>query len=149
MRSRPVKRDGKFEMIVVQQVVPGDILFMRGGDIVPADCYYLSGDPCPRGEAALTGEFPPAKVPHKGESGKPFTGRKMYSGSILKVGECEAVVSRTGVHTMNCLQSPYRARRHELTRRRCTGLPRTQQIRSPQKTLKVQVSEAFWGNGTP
>jgi len=99
-KKMPVKRDGTFEVIPVQQVVPGDILFMRGGDIIPADCYYLSGDPCQCDEAALTGESLPVKVPRKDESGKPYSGRRMWSGSILKVGECEAVVSHTGVNTM-------------------------------------------------
>ena len=44
-------RNGKFDSIPVVQVVPGDILFMRGGDIVPADCYWLEGDPCQVDEA--------------------------------------------------------------------------------------------------
>merc|ERR1719473_233747 len=51
-------------------------------------------------KAALTGESLPVKVPRKDESGKPFTGRRFWSGSILKVGETEAVVSHTGIHTM-------------------------------------------------
>merc|ERR1719271_684785 len=99
-KKMPVKRNGKFDSIPVIQVVPKDILFMRGGDIIPADCYFLSGDPCQVDEAALTGESLPVKVPRKDESGKPYTGRRFWSGSILKVGETEAVVSHTGIHTM-------------------------------------------------
>merc|ERR1712113_418813 len=53
--------------------------------------YFLSGDPCQVDEAALTGESLPVKVPRKDESGKPYTGRRFWSGSILKVGETEAV----------------------------------------------------------
>merc|ERR1712048_760113 len=51
-------------------------------------------------EAALTGESIPVKVPRKDEKDKPFTGRRMWSGAILKVGECQAIVSHTGVNTM-------------------------------------------------
>lgn len=57
-----MKRNGKFDSIPVVQVVPGDVLFMRGGDIVPADCYWVEGDPCQVDEAALTGESLPVKV---------------------------------------------------------------------------------------
>ena len=39
-------------------------------------------------------------MPRKDDDGKPFSGRQMWSGSILKVGECQAVVSHTGVNTM-------------------------------------------------
>jgi len=96
----PVKRNGVFCSLPVLQLVPGDIIFMRGGDIIPADTYWMGGDPCQVDEAALTGESLPVKVPRKDESDKPFSGKKMYSGAILKVGECEAIVSHTGVNTM-------------------------------------------------
>ncbi|CAJ1330200.1 unnamed protein product [Effrenium voratum] len=99
-KKMPVKRNGKFDSIPVVQVVPGDVLFMRGGDIVPADCYWMEGDPCQVDEAALTGESLPVKVPRKDDEGKPASGRQMWSGSILKVGECQAVVSHTGMNTM-------------------------------------------------
>merc|ERR1719271_991636 len=77
-KKMPVKRNGKFDSIPVIQVVPGDILFMRGGDIIPADCYFLSGDPCKVDEAALTGESLPVNVPRKDDK-EEFEGRKMYS----------------------------------------------------------------------
>jgi len=99
-KKMPVKRDGKFESYPVRELVPGDIIFMRGGDIIPADSYFLSGDPCQVDEAALTGESLPVKVPRADDAGKFASGRLMYSGSILKVGECEAVVALTGVNTM-------------------------------------------------
>lgn len=51
MECQPACRNGKFDSLPVVQVVPGDILFMRGGDIVPADCYWLEGDPCQVDEA--------------------------------------------------------------------------------------------------
>jgi len=96
----PTKRNGKFDSLLVRLLVPGDVIFMRGGDIVPADCYFLEGDPCQCDEAALTGESLPVKVPRKDEKDKPYTGRRMWSGSILRVGETHAVVSHTGVYTM-------------------------------------------------
>jgi len=99
-KKMSVFRDGKFDSIPVLQLVPGDIVFMRGGDIIPADGYWLSGDTCLVDEAALTGESLPVKVPRKDESGKPCTGRRMWSGSVLKVGETHAIVSHTGVNTM-------------------------------------------------
>merc|ERR1719401_2339486 len=99
-KKMPVKRNGKFDSIPVVEVVPGDILFMRGGDIIPADCYFMEGDPCQCDEAALTGESIPVKVPRKDEKDKPYTGKRMWSGAILKVGECQAIVSHTGVNTM-------------------------------------------------
>mmetsp|Transcript_45381 Transcript_45381/g.82921 ORF Transcript_45381/g.82921 Transcript_45381/m.82921 type:complete len:933 (-) Transcript_45381:84-2882(-) len=96
----PVKRDGRNITLNVKDIVPGDILFLRGGDIIPADSYYLEGDPLQIDEAALTGESLPVKVPRKDDAGKPYTGRQMWSGSILKQGECQCVVAYTGVNTM-------------------------------------------------
>eukprot|EP00438_Fugacium_kawagutii_P019217 Skav226214 [mRNA] locus=scaffold2208:606805:608329:- [translate_table: standard] len=110
--------NGKFDSLPVVQVVPGDILFMRGGDIVPADCYWLEGDPCQVDEAgggllgagrtwpkrlvdgaALTGESLPVKVPRKDDAGKPCSGRQMWSGSILKVerGAVDAAINTSHV----------------------------------------------------
>merc|ERR1719284_2001438 len=99
-RKMPVKRNGKFDSIPVIQIVPGDIIFLRGGDIIPAEAYYMEGDPCQIDEAALTGESLPVKVPRKDDTGKPYSGKRMWSGSILKVGEAKMIVSHTGIHTM-------------------------------------------------
>ena len=51
-----VRRDGAFREIDVDQVVPGDLLRVRAGDIIPADALILESTAFTAGEAALTGE---------------------------------------------------------------------------------------------
>ncbi|KAI9192605.1 hypothetical protein LWI28_025366 [Acer negundo] len=71
-------------------LVPGDIISIKLGDIVPADARLLEGDPLKIDQAALTGEsLPVTKNP----------GDEVFSGSTCKQGEIEAVVIATGVHT--------------------------------------------------
>ncbi|GJM97857.1 hypothetical protein PR202_ga14814 [Eleusine coracana subsp. coracana] len=71
-------------------LVPGDIISIKLGDIIPADARLLEGDPLKIDQSALTGEsLPVNKMP----------GDSVYSGSTCKQGEIEAVVIATGVHT--------------------------------------------------
>ncbi|KAG1364123.1 plasma membrane ATPase [Cocos nucifera] len=71
-------------------LVPGDIISIKLGDIVPADARLLEGDPLKIDQSALTGEsLPVTKNP----------GDEVFSGSTCKQGEIEAVVIATGVHT--------------------------------------------------
>jgi H+-transporting ATPase len=71
-------------------LVPGDIVSIKLGDIIPADARLLEGDPLKIDQSALTGEsLPVTKNP----------GASVYSGSTCKQGEIEAVVIATGVHT--------------------------------------------------
>ncbi|NIA16937.1 MAG: plasma-membrane proton-efflux P-type ATPase, partial [Planctomycetes bacterium] len=65
----------------------GDIIRLRIGDIVPADAKLLAGDPVQVDQSALTGESLP--VDRKAED-------SVYSGSIIKRGEIDAVVYATG-----------------------------------------------------
>lgn len=85
-----VKRDGKWIIVPARALVPGDLIRLRIGDIVPADAYLLEGDPVQVDQSALTGESLP--VTH-------HTGEMVYSGSIVKQGEIDAVVSATGQST--------------------------------------------------
>ncbi|KAJ9555876.1 hypothetical protein OSB04_010490 [Centaurea solstitialis] len=71
-------------------LVPGDIISIKLGDIIPADARLLDGDPLKIDQSALTGESLPVT---KG------SGDGIYSGSTCKQGEIEAVVIATGVHT--------------------------------------------------
>lgn len=85
-----VLRDGKWSEQEAAILVPGDIISIKLGDIVPADARLLDGDPLKIDQSALTGEsLPVTKHP----------GQEVYSGSTCKQGEIEAVVIATGVHT--------------------------------------------------
>ena len=85
-----VKREGKWSTVAARELVPGDIIRVRLGDIVPADARLLEGDPVEVDQSALTGESLP--VTHK-------TGEGIYSGSIIKQGEIDALVTATGKNT--------------------------------------------------
>ncbi|MGA9623652.1 MAG: plasma-membrane proton-efflux P-type ATPase [Bryobacteraceae bacterium] len=85
-----VKRDGKWTDPAAREVVPGDVIRLRLGDIVPADARLLAGDPVSVDQSALTGESLPAER-------KP--GEAVFSGSIMRRGEIEAMVYATGANT--------------------------------------------------
>jgi H+-transporting ATPase len=85
-----VKRDGKWINPEARDLVPGDIIRLRLGDIVPADARLLEGDPVEVDQSALTGESLPAKRK---------SGEAVFSGSIIRRGEIEALVYATGANT--------------------------------------------------
>jgi len=85
-----VKRDGKWITPSAKQLVPGDVIRLRLGDIVPADARLLQGDEVSVDQSALTGESLPATK-------KP--GDAIFSGSILRRGEIGALVYATGTKT--------------------------------------------------
>ena len=85
-----VRRDGNWATIDAARLVPGDIVRLRLGEIVPADVTLTSGDYISIDQAALTGESLP--VDKK-------VGDTAYSGSIAKQGEMVAVVTGTGNDT--------------------------------------------------
>ncbi|KAL3747878.1 hypothetical protein ACJRO7_016660 [Eucalyptus globulus] len=85
-----VLRDGKWNEQEAAILVPGDVVSIKLGDIVPADARLLEGDPLKIDQSALTGEsLPVTKNP----------GDEVFSGSTCKQGEIEAIVIATGVHT--------------------------------------------------
>ncbi|XP_021813582.1 plasma membrane ATPase 1-like [Prunus avium] len=85
-----VLRDGKWSEEDASVLVPGDIISIKLGDIIPADARLLEGDPLKIDQSALTGESLPV-TKHSGDG--------VYSGSTCKQGELEAIVIATGVHT--------------------------------------------------
>ena len=85
-----VKRDGKWITPAARELVPGDVIRVRLGDIVPADARLLAGDPVEVDQSALTGESLPA-------TRKP--GEAVFSGSIIRQGEIDAMVYATGANT--------------------------------------------------
>ncbi|KAI3435391.1 Plasma membrane ATPase [Psidium guajava] len=85
-----VLRDGRWSEQDASILVPGDIISIKLGDIIPADARLLEGDPLKIDQSALTGEsLPVTKNPSD----------EVFSGSTCKQGEIEAVVIATGVHT--------------------------------------------------
>jgi len=100
IRKLPVKRDGVFTPLNVVMIVPGDVVFLRGGNVIPADCQWVEGDELQVDQAALTGESMPVQVPREDSEGEPGSGKKLWSGSILKTGEAECFVTETGMNTM-------------------------------------------------
>jgi H+-transporting ATPase len=85
-----VQRDGKWITPQVKDLVPGDVIRLRLGDIVPADARLLAGDEISVDQSALTGESLPT-TRHAGDA--------VFSGSILRRGETAAMVYATGSDT--------------------------------------------------
>ena len=85
-----VKRDGKWITRPARELVSGDVIRLRLGDIVPADARLLDGDEVSVDQSALTGE----SLPKTCKSGDPI-----FSGSIIRRGEIDALVYATGGKT--------------------------------------------------
>jgi H+-transporting ATPase len=84
-----VLRDGKWNVIAAEGLVPDDAICIRTGDIVPADAKLLEGHAL-IDQSALTGESMPVEPP---------VGGTVYAGSIVKHGEAYGTVLSTGKNT--------------------------------------------------
>lgn len=85
-----VLRDGKWAEIAAPELVPGDIIRIRLGDIIPADVKLFKGEYMLVDQSVLTGESLPVEK-HASDIA--------YSGSIIKQGEMDALVVGTGLNT--------------------------------------------------
>ncbi len=85
-----VLRGGQWVQILARELVPGDVVRIRSGDIVPADLKLLEGEYLQVDESALTGESLPVEKNADGIA---------YSGSIIQKGEMNALVVATGMNT--------------------------------------------------
>jgi H+-transporting ATPase len=89
LKSRAL-RDERWQQTDARQLVPGDVIRLRLGDIIPADVMLFDGDYLSVDQSALTGEsLPVNKAP----------GDSAYSGSIAKQGEMLGLVTATGNDT--------------------------------------------------
>ncbi|WP_016730623.1 plasma-membrane proton-efflux P-type ATPase [Saccharolobus islandicus] len=88
VKSR-VLRDGQWKIIPARFLVPGDIIHVRLGDIIPADAKIFEGEILVD-QSALTGESLPVEKKR---------GDVIYSSSIVKRGEASAIVIATGEKT--------------------------------------------------
>ncbi|WP_298874331.1 magnesium-translocating P-type ATPase [uncultured Bradyrhizobium sp.] len=95
-----VSRDGAFVDIDVEHVVPGDLLRVRAGDIIPADALILESTAFTAGEAALTGEPYPVQKRAGPCAGPEDTSNALFRGAVAQTGEAIALVVRTGRDTV-------------------------------------------------
>ena len=82
-----VKRAGKWTSQPSRNLVPGDIIRIRLGDVVPADARLMSEMSVEVDQSALTGESLPVKRQ---------MGQAVFSGSVIRKGEAQAIVYATG-----------------------------------------------------
>jgi H+-transporting ATPase len=82
-----VLRDGAWQPLPVRELVPGDVIRVRLGDVAPADARLLDDVSVQVDQSALTGESLPVT---RG------AGEVLYSGAVLIRGEGDAVVYATG-----------------------------------------------------
>lgn len=85
-----VRRDGRWLLIEARELVPGDIVRLRLGDVIPADVRLIEGEYLSVDQSALTGESLPVEK---------RVGDLAYSGSVAKQGEMVAAVTATGMRT--------------------------------------------------
>ncbi|MGZ8897620.1 MAG: HAD-IC family P-type ATPase [Halobacteriota archaeon] len=85
-----VLRDDSWSELAARQLVPGDIIRVRLGDVVPADVKLTSGAYLLLDESGLTGESLPVEK-HASDVA--------YSGSVVRQGEMDALVVTTGMAT--------------------------------------------------
>jgi H+-transporting ATPase len=85
-----VRRDASWQQIEARLLVPGDLVRLTIGGIVPADVRLIGGDYLSVDQSALTGESLPVDKKR---------GDTAYSGSIARLGEMTAIVTATGMNT--------------------------------------------------
>jgi Mg2+-importing ATPase len=98
-----VSRNGKEREITIQELVPGDIIDLFAGDMIPADLRIIKGKDLFINQASLTGEsFPVEKYPHKVESKNDSIVELLniaFMGSSVVSGTGYGVVIMTGADT--------------------------------------------------
>lgn len=92
-----VKRNGEFEIVLSSQLVPGDIVSLSAGDLVPADLLVLRSQDCYVNEATITGESFPVL---KSVDSVLDKGNALFLGSNVQTGTAECLVVNTGVTTI-------------------------------------------------
>jgi H+-transporting ATPase len=88
--SARVLRNGVWTTIAARELVPGDIVRVRAGDVVPADMKVITKDETEVDQSALTGESMPVIK---------RVNDVLYSGSVIRRGEATGIIVRTGLNT--------------------------------------------------
>lgn len=97
-----VRREGEVKKVRAESLVPGDIVVLGAGDMIPADLRVVESSKLQADESALTGEsVPVSKGPEAVEADVPLAERSsmLYKGTYLTRGTTEAIVVLTGMKT--------------------------------------------------
>jgi Mg2+-importing ATPase len=97
-----VFRDGNQCELPITEIVPGDLVFLAAGDIVPADARVLAARDFYVNQSALTGEpFPVARNAGRADPNIPLTeaGNYIFLGTSVVSGTATAIITRTGMAT--------------------------------------------------
>jgi Ca2+-transporting ATPase len=100
--SSKVRRDGQAKEVPAEEIVPGDILLVDGGDVVTADVRLYEASKLQANESALTGEsVPVSKHVEAIEEDTPLAERSsmLFKGTAVTRGAGEGVVVATGMDT--------------------------------------------------
>ncbi|NMB97599.1 MAG: HAD-IC family P-type ATPase, partial [Clostridiaceae bacterium] len=113
--SAKVIRDGKYQSISAENIVPGDIILLEAGDRVPADAILIEAINISADESLLTGESLPVEKSNGNKKMKSFAfddaeninmnldlednSRQVYMGTSITSGRGKAVVISTGMKT--------------------------------------------------
>ena len=96
-----VRRDGQSTAVLVEELVPGDVVELKAGDLVPADGIVLASRCAHANEALLTGEpYPVEKRPGPADAAEPAEAyNALFGGTALVSGEAAMLVVSTGPRT--------------------------------------------------
>ncbi|CAF4096352.1 unnamed protein product [Adineta steineri] len=96
-----VRRDGREQQIVTDEIVPGDIILVRMGDKLPADCRFISCDGVKVNTSELTGESKPVSITVRCSSATFMESTNIgFYSTMVEQGTGEAVVIATGDNTV-------------------------------------------------
>lgn len=103
-RKTRVRRDGKEQLISISEVVPGDIVLMNAGDMMPGDGFFIRADEVTIDESPLTGEVEPINksVGIPSEPPKGFYGASniAFTRTTFLSGDGEVLIFATGKNTV-------------------------------------------------
>jgi Ca2+-transporting ATPase len=97
-----VRRNGKLQEINAEEIVPGDIVFLDGGDLIPADLRVIEASNLQVDESPLTGESVPVNKTTRALSGDlPLAERTnmLFKGTAITSGTGEGIAIATGMKT--------------------------------------------------
>lgn len=148
-----VIRGGRLRSLPAAQLVPGDVMMLREGDVIAADARLVASDGLATDEALLTGEsFPVSKQAHVGARGlKEAPSVMVYSGTHVVRGQGQALVVASGAATemgrLALLMTEPGPRRRTLLERRLDRLNRT--LVKGSLLAALVVGAGTWARGTP